>query len=175
MFISAIEKLPDVSATKVVRAPKWTDEKGFEFLKLYLEFAKYPYFYGLVNNGRRKQSAEETVNLLLKKKTLCIGGEDIPLAELASWSTIWDRLKGKPGCGFSFAKDKPILEYVDEEMEGMYDLDNVLVELYDLDYALDKLYYLDYVLDWILYCFYFRSVWALQCRYLDQRKCPLCH
>ena len=119
MFISEIERLPDIPATKVERAPKWTDEKGFEFLKLYLEFAKYPYFHGLVNNQRRKQSAEETVNLLLAKKTIRVEGEDVPLAELASWSTLWDRLKGKPGRGFSFAKDKPILEYVDEEMEGM--------------------------------------------------------
>ena len=130
-FILEIEKLPDIPATKVVRAPKWTDEKGFEFIKLYVQYAKNPFFHGLVNNQRRKQSAEETVNLLLAKKTICVEGEDVPLAELASWSTLWDRLKGKPGSGFSFAKNKPILEFVDEAMEGMYDWDIVLDKLYD--------------------------------------------
>ena len=125
--------MPDVPANKPDRAPTWTDEKGFEFLKLFVEFAKNPFFYGLVNNTRRKTSAEETVNLLLAKKTIRVDGEDVPLAELASWSTLWDRLKGKPGRGFSFAKDKPMLQFVDDEMEGMYDHDNVLDKLYDLD------------------------------------------
>ena len=129
--------MPDIPASKVDRAPKWTDEKGIEFLKLYMEFAKYPFYHGLLNNPRRKMSAEETVNLLLAKKTICVEGEDVPLAELASWSTLWDRLKGKPGRGFSFAKDKSMLEFVDEQMEGMYDLDNVLDKLYDLDNVLD--------------------------------------
>ena len=136
-FISEIERLPAIPATKVVRAPKWTDEKGIEFLKLYVQFAKFPFFHGLVNNQRRKQAAEEVVNLLLQKKTLHVEGADVPLAELASWSTLWDRLKGKPGSGFSFAKDRPILEFLDEAMEGMYNLDNVLDELYELDYVLD--------------------------------------
>ena len=112
--------MPDIPATKVARAPKWTDEKGIEFLKLYVEFAHNPFYKGLVNNQRRKQSAEETVTLLFAKKTLHVEGADVPLAELASWSALWDRLKGKPGCGFSFAKDKPILEFLDEAMEGMY-------------------------------------------------------
>ena len=82
----------------------------------------------------------------MAKKTICVEGENVPLAELASWSTLWDRLKGKPGRGFSFAKDKSMLEFVDEQMEGMYDLDNVLDELYDVDNVLDKLYDLDNVL-----------------------------
>ena len=110
--------MPDISATEVVRAPKWSDEKSFELLKLYVQFAQFPFYNGLLNNQRRKQSAEETVQLLLAKKTIEVGGEEVPLRELTSPATVWDRLKGKAGSGFSFAKDKPILLYVDEEMAG---------------------------------------------------------
>ena len=118
MFISAIERLPDIPATKVRRAPQWTDEKGFQLIKLYVQYAKFPFLHGLHNNQRRKQSAEETVQLLLDKMTLCVEGEDVPLAELASAATIWDRLVGKDGRGFSFARDRSILSFVDDEMEG---------------------------------------------------------
>ena len=83
----------------------------------------------------------------MAKKTIHVEGEDVPLAELASWSTLWDRLKGKPGCGFSFARDTPMLEFIDKEMEGMYDLDNVLDELYDMDNVPDELYDQDNVPD----------------------------
>ena len=118
MFISAIERLPDIPATKVSRAPKWTDQKGFELLKLYVQYAEFPFFHGLHNNQRRKQSAEKTVQLLLDKMTLCVDGEVIPLAELASLATIWDRLIGKEGRGFSFARNRSILSFIDDEMEG---------------------------------------------------------
>ena len=117
-LISAIERLPNIPATKVSRAPKWTDQKGFELLKLYVQYAEYPFFHGLHNNQRRKQSAEKTVQLLLDKMTLCVDGEDIPLAELASLATIWDRLIGKEGRGFSFARNRSILSFIDDEMEG---------------------------------------------------------
>ena len=117
-LISAIERLPNIPATKVSRAPKWTDQKGFELLKLYVQYAEFPFFHGLHNNQRRKQSAEKTVQLLLDKMTLCVDGEVIPLAELASLATIWDRLIGKEGRGFSFARNRSILSFIDDEMEG---------------------------------------------------------
>ena len=118
LFFSAIEKLPDIPGDKVARAPKWTDEKGFELLKLFVHYAKYPFLHGLRYNQRRKQSAEETIQLLLDKTTICVEGEDIPLRELASLPSIWDRLTGKDGRGFSFARDKSLLSFVDDEMEG---------------------------------------------------------
>ena len=56
---------------------------------------------------------------LLRSQTVIVNGKRTPLAAVSnSFDTWFDRLKGKAGKGFSFDRNRSILEYVDDKMTG---------------------------------------------------------
>ena len=60
-----------------------------------------------------------TIDGLLRSQSINVNGKKIPLAAVsASFDTWFDRLKGKAGKGFSFDRNRSILEFVDDKMRG---------------------------------------------------------
>ena len=62
----------------------------------------------------------KTITGLLRSQYVTIDGKEKPLAAVSNSFDSWfDRLKGKEGKGFSFDRNRSILEYVDDQMKGM--------------------------------------------------------
>ena len=58
---------------------------------------------------------------LLKSQSINVRGKMTPLKSVSnSFDTWYDRLKGAKGKGFSFDRNRSILEYVDDQMRGLY-------------------------------------------------------
>ena len=57
---------------------------------------------------------------LLQSQFINVDGKEIPLSAVSnSFDTWFDRLKGKEGKGFSFDRNRSILEFVDDQMKGL--------------------------------------------------------
>ena len=56
---------------------------------------------------------------LIRSQSINVNGKKTPVASVSnSFDTWFDRLKGKAGKGFSFDRNRSILEYVDDKMTG---------------------------------------------------------
>ena len=111
-----------MDAKDVKKGHQWSDEIRIGILKLWIQWAEYPWSFNM--GGSNKKLVRETIEELLRSATIEICGEELPLREVTtSWETIHDNLKGKvnpngKGKGFSFDHLKPILSYIDDYMEG---------------------------------------------------------